>query len=211
MFSPVLRLSALGLAIGLLAALSTPGIADDKKPDEKKVDEKKIELQVGDPAPSFEARTDEDTTWESSGRFGKKWIVVYFYPGDFTPGCTAQARAFRDAMTKLTEKGVEVVGISGDSVKTHELFKKAQKLNFTLLADEEGAVARKYGVPVGPGGKVKTKDAEGKPIEITRNVTEARWTFVIGKDGKVAYKNAKVIAAEGAKEIADFIEKAEKK
>jgi peroxiredoxin Q/BCP len=137
--------------------------------------------------------------------------VIYFYPGDFTPGCTAQARAFRDAMNKLTDKGVEVVGVSGDSVKTHELFKKAQKLNFTLLADEEGVVARKFGVPVGPRGKVKSKDADSNPIEITRNATIARWTFVIDKDGKVAYKNSKVIAAEGAKEIVEFIEKAEKK
>ena len=55
-------------------------------------------------------------------------------------------------MLKLTEKGVEVIGVSGDSVQTHELFKKAQKLNFTLLADEEGIVAKKFGVPVGPGG-----------------------------------------------------------
>jgi len=210
MFSPTLRVSALGLILGLYAVASAPGIADDKKVDEKKVDEKKIELKVGDVAPVFEARTDSDTTWESAGRVGKKWVVVYFYPGDFTPGCTTQARAFRDAMTKLTDKGVEVVGISGDSVKTHELFKKAQKLNFTLLADEEGTIAKMFGVPVGPGGKVKTKDAEGKPLEITRNVTEARWTFVIDKDGKIAYKNSKVIAAEGANEIAEFIEKAEK-
>ncbi|HEV3386042.1 MAG TPA: peroxiredoxin, partial [Gemmata sp.] len=183
-----------------------------KKPDEKKpTDEKKIEINVGDKAPGFDLRTDNDTTWSSTERYGKKWVVVYFYPGDFTPGCTAQARAFRDAMTKLTDKGVEVVGVSGDSVKTHELFKKAQKLNFTLLADEEGVVARKFGVPVGPPGKVKTKDADGNPIEITRNATIVRWTFVIDKDGKVAYKNSKVIAAEGAKEIAEFIEKVEKK
>jgi thioredoxin-dependent peroxiredoxin len=206
MFSPFLRLSALGLILGLLATASAPGIANDKK-----VDEKKVELQVGDPAPAFDLRTDRDTTWSASDHFGKKWVVVYFYPGDFTPGCTTQARAFRDAMTKLTEKGVEVVGVSGDSVKTHELFKKAQKLNFTLLADEEGAVARRFGVPVGPSGKVKTKDADGNPIEITRNVTVARWTFVIGKDGKIAYKNAKVVAAEGAKEIAEFIEKKQEK
>jgi peroxiredoxin Q/BCP len=210
MFTFSRRISLLGIILGLLAACDIK--ADDKKPDDKKpTDEKKIEINVGDKAPAFELRTDNDTTWSSSERYGKKWVVVYFYPGDFTPGCTAQARAFRDAMTKLTDKGVEVVGVSGDSVKTHELFKKAQKLNFTLLADEEGAVARKFGVPVGPPGKVKTKDADGNPIEITRNATIARWTFVIDKDGKVAYKNSKVIAAEGAKEITEFIEKAEKK
>src|SRR5262245_11397467 len=57
-----------------------------------------LEADVGDKAPAFEARTDADATWDSAERFGKKWVVVYFYPGDFTPGCTAQAKAFRDAM-----------------------------------------------------------------------------------------------------------------
>ena len=85
MFAPALRLSALGL----LVALAAGSAADDKK------EPPKVELKVGDAAPGFEARDDRDTTWESSGRFGKKWVVVYFYPGDFTPGCTAQANAFR--------------------------------------------------------------------------------------------------------------------
>jgi peroxiredoxin Q/BCP len=204
MFSPARRLSALGLALGLLVACS-PSVADDAK------EEKKVDLQVGDVAPAFDARTDRDTTWESSGRYGKKWVVIYFYPGDFTPGCTAQANAFRDAMQKLTEKGVEVVGVSGDSVQTHELFKKAQKLNFTLLADEEGVIAKKYGVPFGPGATVKAKDAEGKPFEFKRAGTAARWTFVIGKDGKIAYVNTKVIPADDAKKITEFIAKAEEK
>ncbi len=136
---------------------------------------------------------------------------MYFYPGDFTSGCTAQANAFRDAMHKLTEKGVEVVGISGDSVQTHELFKKAQKLNFTLLADEDGAVAKQYGVPFGGGATVKTKDAEGKAFEFKRAGTAARWTFVVGKDGKIAYLNTKVSPADDAKKITEFITKAEEK
>jgi len=198
MFSPALRVSALGLALGWLVAAAG---ADDKK----------VELKVGDAAPAFEARTDADTWWESSGRFKKKWVVIYFYPGDFTPGCTAQANAFRDGMQKLTEKGVEVVGVSGDSVQTHELFKKAQKLNFTLLADEEGLIAKKYGVPFGPGATVKAKDAEGKPIQFQREGTAARWTFVVDKDGKIAYVNTKVTPADDAKKITEFITKAEEK
>ena len=87
----------------------------------------------------------------------------------------------------------------------------AQKLNFTLLADEEGAIARLFGVPVGKGGKVKAKDAAGQPFEITRKATAARWTFVIGKNGKIAYKNAKVNPALDAKAITEFITKAEGK
>jgi peroxiredoxin Q/BCP len=201
MFSPTLRASALGLALGLLA---TAAVADDKE-------EKRIELKVGDLAPTFQLRDDRDKTWSSSDHFGKKWVVIYFYPGDFTPGCTAQANAFRDAMQKLTEKGVEVVGVSGDSVPTHESFKKAQKLNFALLADEHGTVARKFGVPVGAGAKVKAKDADGKPIEFERAATAARWTFVVGKDGKIAYVNTKVTPADDAKKITEFITRAEEK
>jgi peroxiredoxin Q/BCP len=174
-------------------------------------DDQKVEVKVGDKAPAFEARTEADAAWSSRDRFGKKWVVVYFYPGDFTPGCMAQANAFRDGMHKLTEKGVEVVGVSGDSVATHAAFKKAQKLNFTLLADEDGAIAKLFGVPVGKGGKVKGKDADGKAIEITRKATAARWTFIIGKDGKVAYKNTKVTPALDAKAITEFITKAEEK
>jgi peroxiredoxin Q/BCP len=201
MLTRTVRVLALGLILASAAGIS----ADDKK------EEKKIELKVGDAAPGFESRDDRDSTWESSGRFGKKWVVIYFYPGDFTPGCTAQAKAFAAAMDKLTEKGVEVVGISGDSVKTHELFKKAQKLNFTLLADENGVVAKKYGVPFGAGAKVKAKDAEGNLVEIVRNGTAARWTFVVDKDGKIAYMNTKVIPADDAKKITEFITKAEAK
>jgi peroxiredoxin Q/BCP len=197
-----LRLSALGFALALLAVASPA--ADDTK-------DEKVVLRVGDAAPAFEARTDADKTWATADHFGKKWVVVYFYPGDFTPGCTAQANAFKDAMAKLTEKGVEVVGVSGDSVKTHGLFKAAQKLNFTLLADEEGAVAKKFGVPVGKGGKVKAKDADKNPIEFDRAVTLSRWTFVVGKDGKIAYKNEKVLPAQDAKKITEFIAAAEEK
>src|SRR5262245_10626603 len=187
----------------LCVAAFALGGASAAADEDKQKEEKKVELNVGDKAPSFETRTDEDGTWSSAEHAGKKWVVIYFYPGDFTPGCTAQANAFRDAMHKLTEKGVTVVGVSGDSVATHALFKKAQKLNFTLLADEDGAIAKKFGVPVSKGAKVKAKDAEGKPIEITRNVTAARWTFIIGKDDKIAYKNTKVTPAQDAKAITD--------
>jgi peroxiredoxin Q/BCP len=184
---------------------SVPGNADDKK------DEKKVELKVGDTAPAFEARTDADTAWQTADHIGKKWVVIYFYPGDFTPGCTAQAKAFRDAMHNLTEKGVEIIGVSGDSIQTHEQFKKAQKLNFTLLADEDGAIAKGFGVPLSPGATVKAKNADGNPIEVKRAVTAARWTFVIGKDGRIAYMNTKVIPSDDAKKIVEFITKAEGK
>ena len=93
MFSPALRASALGFALGVLCAACAPGTAADEP----------VELRVGAPAPSFEARSDQGKAWQSADHFGKKWVVVYFYPGDFTPGCTAQANAFKDGMNKLTD------------------------------------------------------------------------------------------------------------
>jgi peroxiredoxin Q/BCP len=169
--------------------------------------DEKAAPKVGDPAPMFQATDDTGKTWKSSDHVGKKILVVYFYPADLTGGCTKQACGFRDDMTKLTGKGVEVVGVSGDAPKNHEIFKQVHKLNFTLLADEDGSVAKKFGVPVKPGGTFKTKDADGNPVELTRGVTIQRWTFVIDKDGKIAYKNDKVNAAEDSKRIVEVIGK----
>jgi peroxiredoxin Q/BCP len=200
MIRSAIRVSTFGVALALLATLAAAGADDNKK----------VELQVGDKAPAFELRTDQDKTWGSADHYGKNWVVVYFYPGDFTPGCTAQAKTFKEHMNKLSDLGVEVVGVSGDSVKSHELFKKAQILNFTLLSDEEGAVAKKFGVPFGAGGAVKTK-IDGELIEIKRAGTAARWTFVIGKDGTIVYKNMKVDPVTDAKKVAEFIATSEKK
>jgi len=188
-------LGVLALALGGLA------VADNPQTD----------LKTGDLAPAFEARDDLGQPWKSSDHFGKKYVVIYFYPGDFTPGCTRQAQNFRDAMNRLTEKGIEVVGVSGDSVKTHELFKNAQKLNFTLLADVDGSIAQKFGVPVGKGAEVRAKDADGQPVKLKREVTTARWTFVIGRDGKIVSRNTKANPATDPKEVADLIEKLEKR
>jgi peroxiredoxin Q/BCP len=174
-------------------------------------DSQKVDLKVGDVAPVFAGTDDKSLPWKSSDRVGKKYVVIYFYPADFTPGCMRQAQNFRDAMNKLAEQGVEVVGVSGDSVSTHQLFKKDQKLNFTLLADEDGSLAKRFGVPVGKGGVVKVKDADGKPVTLKRGVTASRWTFVIGKDGKIAYKNPLVNPTQDAKQVADLIAQLEKK
>jgi peroxiredoxin Q/BCP len=197
--APTLHATVLGCA--LLAAC---GLAADDK------DGKKVELKVGDKAPAFQSRDDRDRSWDAAERVGKKWVVVYFYPGDFTPGCTAQAKAFKEQMNKLTELGVEVIGVSGDSAATHAKFKAAEKLNFTLLADEDGTVAKAFGVPFGKGAKVKAKGPDG-PFEFERKGTAARWTFVIGKDGTIAYKNVKVIPGQDAKAVAEFIQKADGK
>jgi peroxiredoxin Q/BCP len=173
-------------------------------------EDKALNLKVGQTAPSFEATDDQGKTWKSSDHVGKSVIVLYFYPADMTGGCTKQACGFRDDLKKLADKGIEVVGVSGDSVKNHQFFKDYHKLNFTLLADEDGAMAKKFGVPVKAGGVSKTKDQDGKDVELKRGVTASRWAFVIGKDGKIVHKNDKVNAAEDSKEILGVVKTLEK-
>lgn len=182
----------------LLAALATVGLAGA------------AELKVGDNAPVFESIDDQGKPWKSVDHVGKKILVVYFYPADLTGGCTKQACAFRDDHEKLTAKGVEVVGVSGDTVSGHKIFKQVHKLNFPLLADEKGEVAKLFGVPLKDGGVFKTKDADGKPVELKRGVTAARWTFVIGKDGKILSINNSVKAAEDSKQVLELIGKISK-
>jgi len=190
----------------MLAAL---GLAAGAKQDGKA--DKKVILEVGDAAPAFEAADEEGKLWQSSRHVGKKIIVLYFYPGDFTPGCIVQAQKFRDNMNRISDLGAEVIGVSGDAPATHLLFKQAHQLNFNLLADDEGKLAMKFGVPVGPGGMVTTRDANKNPLTLKRAVTAARWTFIIGLDGKVAYKNTRVDPLADSKQIEAFLQKLEKK
>jgi peroxiredoxin Q/BCP len=168
------------------------------------------ETKVGDKAPEFDSVDESGKPWKSADHVGKKIVVVYFYPADFTGGCTKQACGFRDDFQKLTDKGVLVVGVSGDSAKTHELFKKEHKLPFTLLADEKGEVAKKFGVPVKVGAAKAKVKVDGKDTEIERGATAQRWTFVIDKSGKIAHKNDKVAAAEDSKNILELVEKLSK-
>src|SRR5580692_5579626 len=163
-------------------------------------------VDVGDKAPAFEGVDDQGHPWSSADHVGKGVLVVYFYPADLTGGCTKQACGFRDDMKTLAAKGVEVVGVSGDSVANHQLFKKVKNLNFTLLADEKGEVAKAFGVPVGPGRLAKVKGANGKMVDLKRGVTAKRWTFVIDKQGKIVVKNTNVDPAGDAKAVAAAVE-----
>ena len=161
------------------------------------------DLEVGDPAPKFTATDDAGKEWKSEDHVGKKVVVVYFYPADFTGGCTKQACGFRDDLDELSKEGVEVVGVSGDSAETHAAFKKYHKLNFTLLADEDAKLADKFGVPNGKGEKTFEFDVDGngEKTAFTRGATIKRWTFLIGKDGKIAAVDKMVNAAEDSKKI----------
>jgi peroxiredoxin Q/BCP len=161
------------------------------------------ELKVGDPAPDFTVKDDQGKDWKSSEHYGKNVVVVYFYPADTTGGCTKQACAYRDDLPKLKEAGIEVVGVSGDSVKNHQLFKQKENLNFALLADTDGKVAKAFGVPVTEGEKTVKATVNGKEETLVRTVTAKRWTFIVGKDKKIAYINQSVNAAEDSKTVAE--------
>jgi peroxiredoxin Q/BCP len=184
------------LAVAAMLVGATVAMGDDKAGP-----------KVGEPAPTFEANDDTGKPWKSGDYVGKKIVVVYFYPADLTGGCTKQACGFRDDMKKLADKDVVVLGVSGDSVKNHQIFKKMHDLNFTLLADEDGAVAKKFGVPLQAGGSFKFKDKEGVDHEIKRGVTAARWTYVVGKDGKIIYKNTNVNFGDDSKKVLEVVGK----
>ncbi|HET6424242.1 MAG TPA: peroxiredoxin [Planctomycetaceae bacterium] len=188
------------LTLGVLSLCSAFAIAAET-----------VDLKVGDKAPTFEALDDTGKPWKSSEHVGKKVVVVYFYPADMTGGCTKQACGFRDKLGELSKKGIEVVGVSGDTVKSHQLFKQEHDLTFPLLADTEGKVAAAFGVPVTPGEKkVNAKFKTGKEEVLIRNVTTKRWTFIIDKDGKIAHKNTEVAAAEDPQAVLDAVEKLQK-
>ena len=101
-------------------------------------------LNVGDPAPDFELTTDSGETVTLSDLRGKR-VVLYFYPKDDTSGCTTQACGFRDAYPVIEEQNAVVLGVSPDGVKSHQKFKTKYDLPFTLLVDEDHAVAEAYG------------------------------------------------------------------
>lgn len=103
------------------------------------------ELHIGDPAPDFEALTDTGETVRLSDFRGRR-VVLYFYPKDDTSGCTKQACGFRDNYPLIEERNAVVLGVSPDGQASHQKFKTKYNLPFTLLVDEDHAIAERYGV-----------------------------------------------------------------
>ena len=173
-------LTRLALSSAVALALAAPAAAQEP-----------TGLAIGDRAPAFQGTTDGGAVWKSSSVVGKELLVVYFYPAAMTAGCTKQACSFRDNRTRLKELGAEVVGVSGDRVENLEVFRKSNRLNFPLLSDANGSIARAFGVPVRDGGSIK-RTVDGKEVTLTRDVTAARWTFIIGRDGRILFKETQV-------------------
>jgi len=127
------------------------------------------DLKPGDPAPLFEARDQAGKTVRLSDYKGTKTVVLYFYPKDGTPGCTAEACSLRDAHGDILATGAVVLGVSADDVKSHEAFADKYHLPFSILADPDKKIIEAYGVkmPVLPMAK--------------------RWTFIIDRQGVIQH------------------------
>jgi peroxiredoxin Q/BCP len=102
-------------------------------------------LKIGDQAPTFEGIDQQGKVIRLNDYIGKK-LVIYFYPKDNTPGCTAQACNLRDNYSELLDKGVSVIGVSADSVKSHQKFSEKFSLPFPLISDEDLSVIQLFGV-----------------------------------------------------------------
>lgn len=127
-------------------------------------------LRIGDPAPEFQL-PDQQSTPHALSDYRGRWLVLYFYPRDDTPGCTREACRFRDDFEQLQALHAQVIGISVDATDSHARFAAKYHLPFPLLADTQGLVAAQYGVLIKLG-----------PLKMTR-----RMTFIIGPDGRIAY------------------------
>ena len=136
-------------------------------------------LRTGDQAPDFTATADGGETVKLKDLRGKK-VVLYFYPRDNTPGCTQEACDFRDSIARFRRKGIVVLGVSPDSVGSHEEFKAKFDLPFALVADQDHEIAEAYGA-------WREKSMYGK-----KYMGIVRSTFVIDEKGKIAEVHEKV-------------------
>lgn len=136
-------------------------------------------VQVGDTLEAFTLKDQNGNDFNLGEYLGKHPMVIYFYPKDDTPGCTKEACAFRDSFESFTDMGVKVIGISADSVKSHKDFVEKYKLPFTLLADTNNVIRKRFGVPKSMLG-----------------LLPGRVTYVINKSGKVVYIFESQLGAE---------------
>lgn len=135
-------------------------------------------VAVGDRAPDFTLPDQTGKPVRLGDLLGERVVVLYFYPKDETPGCTAEACSFRDSYQVFKDAGAEVVGISTDTVESHQSFAAHHQLPFVLLSDADGALRKRYGVPT------------------TFGLLPGRVTYVIDRDGIVRHIFSSQLQAE---------------
>ena len=162
---------------------------------------------VGDIAPEFSCLDDQGQIWKSRDHIGKWPVVIFFYPSDFSFCCTRQAVCYRNTHEELEKECLEVIGISGDAVEAHRLFKKAHALKYTLLSDDKGLIARQFNVPLREGGKAMAVGDDGQTMAIPRKFTSARWTFIIGVDGRILHRDSGPSPMKDSQVVLEFIKK----
>ena len=150
------------------------------------------ELKAGEKAPDFTANDQNGTPVSLSDYKGKN-VILYFYPKDDTPGCTAESCSFRDNYQSLLGKGFDVIGVSVDDEKSHKKFESKYQLPFTLIADTDHSIVEAYGVWV-------EKNMYGKKYMGT-----ARTTFIINGDGLIEQVIAKVDTKNSSQQVLDLL------
>ena len=129
-----------------------------------------MNLKIGDKAPDFEGKNQNNESVKLSSFIGEK-VVLYFYPRDNTPGCTAQACNLKDNFNQLSRKGYKIIGVSSDSIKSHKKFEEKYALPFHLISDEDKSIHKIYGTWI-------EKSMYGRKYMGT-----ARWTFIVDENG----------------------------
>lgn len=147
-------------------------------------------LEVGDKIPDFLGLDEEGRELHLSDFAGSK-LIVYFYPKDNTPGCTAEACSLRDGMEELVASGYAVIGVSADSIASHKRFKEKQTLNFPLISDADRRLIEAFGA----WGEKKMAGRTYMGI--------LRTTFVVGEDGRIERVIKKVNTKDAARQILD--------
>lgn len=143
-----------------------------------------MSVGVGDQAPDFNALDSNGGMFHLSKSLALGPVVLFFYPKDDSPGCTAEACAFRDAYEEFVEAGATVIGISSDSIDAHRVFADRHRLPFKLVSDDKGEIRRLFGVPrtlgLLPGRATYVIDADGivrhvfvSQLRVTQHVAEA--------------------------------------
>ena len=147
--------------------------------------------EIGDQAPSFKLKginnsIKNKTEWDIKD-FDKKWLVLYFYPKDFTTGCTLEAKGFSTLKKDFKRLNAEIVGISADSEESHDSFCNEKSINYTLLSDTNGIISEKYGSWIPPYSD--------------------RNTFLISPQGQITYRWISVTPINHAREVLNTLKK----